>query len=275
MKIWIIKTFFSLLFLISSESGQLLFSQVTAGSVPTGASIINNVVDLNIIENEHDTTTYLDIDADGTQDIRIWFLKGYPPYDAPNLVAFYILNNSLSLCINSGLSGKTSLYELGDTLCTTGHEWGVDSFYIVGCYGGWTCTGDTTSINNKFIAYRKTITGEIGWIRVSMSLYSGVEPRTITFNINELLVLYLESGIIDLKDQITFDLAPNPTLDGRFEIQCSQGFSSIELFNSEGQLIKIFSMDGSDLYLPESKGLYLVKIRNEKGMYGSRKIIRL
>jgi hypothetical protein len=42
--------------------------------------------------------------------------------------------------------------------------------------------------NNKYLAYRKNATGEIGWIKVSMGLYSSDDPRTITFKIDELLV---------------------------------------------------------------------------------------
>jgi hypothetical protein len=106
MKNLILKTFFSLLVIILYGSEQTLYCQVTAGSVPTGTSIINNIVDLNIVEDEHDTTTFLDIDGDGTQDIRIWFLKGYPPGDGSNFVSFYTFNNSFSFCINSGQPGK-------------------------------------------------------------------------------------------------------------------------------------------------------------------------
>jgi len=275
MKNLITKAIYLLLVLNLNGSIQPIFSQVIAGSVPNGTSIIQNVVDLSIIEDEKDTTTYLDIDGDGSQDIKIWFLKGYPPTDASNFVSLYVLNNSFSFCINSGQPGKTSLYELGDTLCTTGHEWGVDSFYIIGCYGGWTCTGDTSSINDKYLAYKKNASGEIGWIRVSMSLYSGIEPRTITFKITELLALYLGTGINNLKDQIEFNVIPNPTLDGRFEIRCSEIFSKIEVFNAAGQLLKSYPANIHDLKLAESKGLYIVRIKDEKGLSGSQKIIRL
>jgi hypothetical protein len=274
MKNLTIKVIGALLVLNFHGSVQL-FGQVTAGSVPNGTSIIQNIVDLNIIEDDTDTTTYLDIDGDGSQDIKIWFFKGYPPSDGSNFVSLYVLNNSFSFCTNSGHPGKTSLYELGDTLCTIGHEWGVDSFYIIGCYGGWTCTGDTSSINDKYIAYRKNASGEIGWLRVSMSLYSGTEPRTITFKITELLGLYLGAGINNLKDQITFNLIPNPSLDGRFEIRCSERLSKIEVFNSEGQLLKSYPANSNDLTLPESKGLYVVRIIDENGLNGSRQIIRL
>jgi len=263
------------LLVLNFQGSVKLFGQVTAGSVPNGTSIIQNVVDLSIIEDDKDTTTYLDIDGDGSQDIKIWFFKGYPPSDGSNFVSLYVLNNSFSFCTNSGHPGKTSLYELGDTLCTIGHEWGVDSFYIIGCYGGWTCTGDTSSINDKYIAYRKNASGEIGWLRVSMSLYSDTEPRTITFQITELLGLYLGAGINNLKDQISFNLIPNPTLDGNFEIHSNDILSKIEVFNSEGQLLKSYPANSKDLTLPESKGLYIVRIKDENGLIGSQKIIRL
>jgi hypothetical protein len=103
----------------------------------------------------------------------------------------------------------------------------------------------------------------------------GIEPKTITFKITELLGLYLWAGINNLKDQITFNLIPNPSLDGRFEIRCSERLSKIEVFNSEGQLLKSYPANVNDLTLPESKGLYVVRIIDENGLNGSRQIIRL
>ncbi|MGB3078862.1 MAG: T9SS type A sorting domain-containing protein, partial [Saprospiraceae bacterium] len=193
----------------------------------------------------------------------------------PNTVAFFVLNHSFSFCTDTGLPGRPSYYEFGDTLCATGHEWGVDSLYTIGCFGGWNCTYDTASINNKYIAYRKTSTGEIGWINVSMSLYSGNEPRTITFKINELLALYLPNDIDNVENDLVFDVIPNPTIDGRFKIISDEIITGIEIFNSVGQRIKSVSENDMDVSLPESKGLYIVRIRNEKGLSGSRRVVRL
>lgn len=252
-----------------------LFSQVTAGSVPTGTSIIYNIVDLSIDEVNEDTITYIDIDGDGFQDIKIWFMKGDLEVDGAHEVIFFTIDNLFSLCVNLGLPRKTTLYEFGDTLCTTNHEWGADSIYEVGCMGGWFCPIDTSSIRDKYLAYRKNATGEIGWIKVSMSLYSGWDNDTITFKIDELLVLYLQSGTNNVKDQIDFDVVPNPTVDGIVEVRFPGKLSIIELFTPAGQLIKSYLPNDTVLILPESKGLYILRIKDEKGMIGIQKIVRM
>jgi len=252
-----------------------LFSQVTAGSVPPGTSIIYNVVDLSIDEVNEDTITYFDIDGDGSHDIKIWFLKGDLQVDGAHTVTFFAIDNSFSFCVNGGKPQKTIFYDFGDPLCTTNHEWGVDSIYEIGCVGGWFCPFDTSTVHDKYLAYRKNATGEIGWIKIAMRLYSGWDQDTITFKIDELLVLYLGSGTNSLKDKIDFDVVPNPTPDGIFEVIYPEKISSIELFNPAGQLIKSYLPNDTVLILPEDKGLYIVRVKNEKGMIGIQKIVRL
>jgi hypothetical protein len=269
------KTFFSLVVVILSCTTKPLFSQITAGSVPPGTSIVHNIVTLSLSEVGRDTITYFDIDGDASQDIKVLFMKENPEVDGSNSVSFFTINNAFSLCINSGQPGKAAWYEFGDTLCTTNHEWGVDSLYSVGCFGGWFCPLDTSSANNKYLAYRKNATGEVGWIKISMSLYAFNDSRTITFNIDELLVPYLASGIPNEKNQIKFDMVPNPTADGIIEIRCPKKISSIELFNPAGQLIQSYLTNDTAIKLPEDKGLYIVRIKDEKGWMGIQKIVRM
>lgn len=266
---------FSLVGIMLYISTQSLFSQVTAGSVPTGTSIIYNVVDLSIDEVNEDTITYFDIDGDGSQDIKILFLKGDLTVDGAHEVIFFAIDNSFSFCVNPGKPRKTTFFELGDTLCTTNHEWGLDSIYEVGCVGGWFCPFDTTYVHDKYLAYRKNATGEMGWIKISMSLYSGWDQDTITFKIDELLVLYLGSSTNKVRDQVDFNVLPNPTLDGIFEVRYPEKISVIELFNSAGQLIKSYLPNEDVLILPEGKGLYIVRIKDEKGLIGIQKIVRM
>ena len=269
------KICFSLVVVVLSISTQSLFSQVTAGSVPTGTSILYNVVDLSIDEVNEDTTTYIDIDGDGSPDIKIWFIKGDLTVDGTHEVTFFTIDNSFSFCVSPGQPRKTILYELGDTLCNTLYEWGVDSVNNVGCMGGWFCPIDTSSVHDKYLAYRKNATGEIGWIKISMSLYSGWDQDTITFKIDELLVLYLGSSTKNVKDQVDFDAVPNPTLDGIFEVRYPEKISSIELFTPAGQLIKSYLPNDALLILPESKGLYILRVKDESGRIGIQKIVRM
>ena len=269
------KIYFSLVILMLCISTHSLYSQVIAGNVPTGTSIIYNIVDLSIDEVNEDTITYFDIDGDGAQDIKIWFIKGDLEVDGAHTVTLFTIDNSFSFCANSGKPLKTILYEFGDTLCTNNHDWGLDSIYEVGCAGGWFCPLDTSSIHDKYLAYRKNATGEIGWIKISMRLFQGWENDTITFKIDELLVLYLGSGTNKLIDQIDFDVVPNPTPDGIFEVRCPEKISSIELFTPTGQLIKSYSPNDPVLILPEDQGLYIVRVKDEKGLIGIQRIVRM
>jgi Secretion system C-terminal sorting domain len=68
---------------------------------------------------------------------------------------------------------------------------------------------------------------------------------------------------------------PNPSVDGRFEIHSNEIITDIEIFNSAGQRIKSGLKNSRDLSLPESKGLYIVRIKNDKGLSGIRRVIRL
>ena len=269
------KIYFSLVILLLCISIQSLYSQAIAGNVPTGTSIIYNVVDLSIDEVNEDTITYFDIDGDGSQDIKIWFIKGDLQVDGAHTVTFFTIDNSFSFCASPGKPQKTIYYELGDTLCITNHGWGSDSIYEAGCAGGWFCPLDTAYVHDKYLAYRKNATGEIGWIKISMHLYQGWENDTITFKIDELLVLYLGSGTDQVKDQIDFDVVPNPTQDGIFEIRYPEKISSIELFNPAGQLIQSYLPNDDVFILPEGKGLYIVRVKNEKGLIGIQKIVRM
>jgi hypothetical protein len=274
-KTLIVKIYFSLVVIMLCCATPSLFSQVTAGSVPAGTSILYNVVDLNIDEVDEDNIAYFDIDGDGSQDIQIWFVNGNLEVDGAHLVTFFAIDNSFSFCINPGKPQKTTLYELGDTLCTSNHEWGVDSIYEVGCMGGWFCPLDTTYVHDKYLAYRKNATGEMGWIKVSMHLYTGSEHDTIAFKIDELLVLYVGTSTHNVKDQIDFGVSPNPTLDGIFEVRCPEKIAAIELFNSAGQHIKSYLPNEGALRLPEDKGLYIVRVKDDKGLIGIQKIVRM
>lgn len=73
-------------FLISELKGQIL-----AGEVPAGASIQYPDILLTRTADNSDTTTFLDIDQDGSVDVSILLYKGFPPADNPNQVLFYPL----------------------------------------------------------------------------------------------------------------------------------------------------------------------------------------
>ncbi|HZV68577.1 MAG TPA: T9SS type A sorting domain-containing protein [Saprospiraceae bacterium] len=252
-----------------------LQSQATAGYVPPGASVNFTPVELSIIENEHDTTTYLDLDGDGEEDVRIWLLKGYPPTDAPNMVVFFALDNTFTFCNGAGSPENLALYQFGDALCTNDENWGTDSIYTVGCYGGWNCIQDGSPVIDKYVAYKKNSSGEIGWIKISMSLFSGQDPIPVTFNISEMLVLHIGTGIHDKEESEIFNVLPNPTSDGRFVIENVNAISDIEIFNALGQCIERHTWNENQFQLPDQKGIYMIRLRDMNGKYSIRKIVRL
>ena len=252
-----------------------LFGQVVAGNVPPGSSISSQSVELRVIENEHDTITFLDPDGDGSNDVQILLAKGNTPSDAPNLVIFRTFGNRYSFCVEEENLTKIIHYNLGDTLCALNSEWGTDSLYIAGCYGGWNCTHDTAAVNDKFIAYKNNLTGETGWIKVSMSLYSQVDQIPVTFTISEMLVLYIGSGIYDANNTIHFDLMPNPTYDGQFVIKSEQNLSCIAIYSYYGQKLHHYKSASGEYSLPDMEGIYFICVVNAEGKTSTRKIIRL
>jgi len=249
--------------------------QVTAGDIPPGTSVIYSPVEFSITENEHDTTTYLDLDADGIEDVRIWFFKGNTPSDAPNMAIFFALGNTFSFCNVSDQPVRVALYSLGDTLCFNGGVWGVDSVYTAGCYGGWGCKHDESPVIDEYIAYKKISTGEVGWLKVSMSLYAQVDQIPVTFSISEMLVLALQSGVNEQSNSTNYEIVPNPTSDGYFSIKGIDEFESIDIFNASGQNISNGLNSSSQFCLPDEQGLYMVRIRDSKGLYSIQKVLRL
>ena len=256
--------------------GFSLFGQVTVGSIPSGTSVISNIIDLRIADLVLDTTAFLDIDEDGNQDIAIWLHTGAPFIDDPRLVIFYMLNDSFSICTDTAHENKyTHLYELGDTICTPGQEWGVLNFYTVGCNGGWGCHNGVTYITNKYLAYRNNATGDIGWMKISSSLFSGVTPDSITFTIFELLTYSTETGLDQGPESFEFDIYPNPIAGDRGYIHCSEKITEMALFTVQGQLLQTYTGDFNDIRIPDFQGLYILRVRNEKGNYAIEKFMKL
>jgi len=260
-------------FLICIGSMQMVFAQDTIGYIPPGTSIVHNIFDLGISEPIKDTLAFLDIDGDGTQDIQIWLHIGNPKIDDPLAASFIILNNSFSFCTSINQMYRTYLYNLGDTICASGQQWGTAIYYTVACYPALGCIMD--SITDQYLAFKKIATDEIGWMRVSAFIRYYPGPNSVSFTISELLALYEGTGINTVTNTFDFEVLPNPTMDGQIFIQCNERIDAIDLFNAQGQILKTYQGDLHDLILPETPGLYFIKIRNEKNQFSIRKIIRL
>lgn len=255
-----------------------LYAQVTAGSIPPGTSIIHDVVELSVTQMDHDTIAFVDIDGDGLDDVRIWLLKGFSNGDGINLLMFTSLNNAFSFCIDSGIFGIVSLFDYGEVLCGTGQHWSTDSVNTAACYGGWTCTWDTAvvSVSNRYMAYRKNATDEVGWLRVSMSLHSDQDDlKPVTFTISEMLGLYLTSGTQVVGNSDNFKVVPNPSIDGKFRIESDEVLTHVEIFRSDGRRVMVFPAGGKEFILPWEKGVYIIQGVNELGQHINTMIVRL
>ena len=252
-----------------------LTGQAIAGYVQPGTSIYYSPIELVIIENDQDTTTYLDLDNDGTHDIRIWLIKGNTPSDAPNMAILFSIGSTFSFCNNPELPESIALHSLGDTLCANGLGWGTDSIYTAGCYGGWNCTQDGSPVSDKYIAYRNNSTGEVGWLRVSMSLYAQVDQLPVSFTIYEFLHFDQQSGVDENSIPNHPQIIPNPTVDGNFSIQNNTEIKRIDIFDASGQHIFSYLSPNLQLRLPIERGLYIIRIRDSKGQNNIQRIIRL
>jgi|GEM_PF-2288563 len=268
---------FLTIFLLQFFASNTINGQAIAGAIPPGTSVIYSPVDLEVTEVDHDTTTYIDLDLDGTDDVKIKLHRGDISVDDAISTGFVALGNKFSFCNIPSQLERIALHGLGDTLCIDSNEWGLDSFYIVGCIGGWLCYQTNTEpiVIDEYIAYKKNATGEVGWLKISMDLYFLDSNAPITFSISEMLVLSLASDVHEQSKSTFFNILPNPTFDGYFSIQHEAEIETIEIFNSTGQTISAFSVTGKQFELTAEPGLYIVRIRDSKGRYASQKILRL
>ena len=114
-----------------------------------------------------------------------------------------------------------------------------------------------------------------GWIKVSMSLYSQQDQIPVTFTIHQMLVLFLGSSSYDATDSRLFNVVPNPTLDGHFVIHSNSEIIGVEIFNLSGQCLTTYHDMQKEYFLPDGKGVFIVRAMDMEGNYLVRKILRL
>jgi hypothetical protein len=257
-------------FLIIISQEMTSFAQVTAGSTPPGNSIFNPNINLSRTVSFTDTTGYLDLDCDGTDDIGLQLSMGMPAIDLPNGVILHELNSAFTICIDTGAIEVGSLFNFGDTLCTGYHLWYADSVYGFGCYGTFICYAPG-AVTNKYIAYKKTSTSEEGWIRISFDLMF----YPIILSVDTMLVLCVPSGISHSDTETYFHVGPNPTSSGKLNILSEEKLKAIEIYNSMGVLLKSFNGNEAEIVLPETNGIYLIRVQGISGTNSMRKVLRL
>jgi len=246
-------------------------AQVTAGSVRFGTSAINSNIHLLAAGNERDTATVLDLDCDGINDVRLYLYNGNLEVDGRNEARLILLNDSFSVCTDTGQAGLIALYNAGDTLCTGAHQWSADTNITLGCYGGFTmiCYQQYSTVD-KYIAYIKKSTQQIGWIKASFNLMAD----TLALSVKELLVLCKPEAVSEPDDAAHFNLSPNPSPDGKVKITRGERISWIEVFNCYGQVVKTFHGYSNEIVLPDQGGIYIVRLFYDSGIYFNRKVIR-
>jgi len=247
--------------LFLSIGSNISSAQVIAGSVPPGTSIQN----LNIMLSDSviglTVSDSFDIDCDGIKDIVLDLTKGNTIVDWPNELWFRLLNDSIEICTDTGgIHYTVPFYNGGDTLATGFHQWRSDSTHRLACGGGF-CWDGLHQATDKYFAYRKTSTQQIGWIKISFDLFGNI----VTTSVNEVLILCDENSTSEIENKFSFSISPNPTKDGKIKIQSSCRIKRIEIINSLGAIVNIIEGSGTEILLPADKGIYLVRMWNVKG----------
>ena len=245
-------------------------AQVIAGSTPAGTSIINPNLNLSVTGYYHDTVSFLDIDCDNINDIRVRLSACFPAVDCPNEVEFLNINNSYSLCSDVVPNWNPVFYNYGDTLCSGNYVWVTAPNYQLGCLGSLSCYPFPDMVTDKYLAYYKFSTQQVGWIKISFDL----TQLTITLAVSELVVLCDITSISHNTNEDTFYLSPNPTVDGKLNISWDKEISSVNIYNSLGKCIKSMAGNVKEFTLPEPGGLFFIRIYDLDGNSHLEKIYR-
>lgn len=274
MKLNISKDNFLFLVLCLS-SPQILFGQITAGTVPPGASKIDIAIDLSIEGYQVDTMAFVDLDCDENFDVCFRIYQGYPPGNEDNFAQLKILNDSFSICSDSNQPDAVKLYDYGDTLCSIGSQWSLDTVLIMGCYG-YNCEGlDQWNEKNKFIAFRKNTSGAIGWIMMNMNLFSDKAPQPITLTLPETMILCKINSTKNDYEELYFSVFPNPTYDGILTIENCEPMITTTLYDSNGKMIHTYLGNKKQIILPKMAGMYVLLVRFKSGTYQYKRIMKL
>ena len=252
-------------------------AQLSAGGGTSGASIIQTNINLNVPTIGDDTLVYLDIDCDSVNDLRILLFNGQIAIDEPNFIQLGILNNSIEICSDTATNWQVSYYNFGDPLCVgVGQQWRSDTSFFIACYGGFGCGGFQDQVSNKYIAYKKVSSQEIGWIRLSFDLVStGGSGSPVTLTIEEMLVLCSVNSVSDFDYENGIMCFPNPSSDGLVNIDSKEPIAQADVFNSIGKRVLLFQQDIKSIQLPDEEGIYMLRILTRNGKYNNFKIVRL
>jgi len=263
------KILFCFSFLFACMHGSLS-AQVIAGEVPPGMNLQNAEIHLSRWQSETDTSAYLDLDQDGSDDFRIKLFKGNLNINSPHTGSIYVLNDQYTICRKSTTPAYVIMCEEGDTLCPAA-TWDDDSAYGIACLGASFC--QIAEFTDTFIPYHDNLTDETGWIKADISLNTFTKD-TITFSISD-YVSRLSVGTKDQNKSVEeYTIVPNPTADGRFYVQGREDFEKVEIFDLTGQWVRTYDKGDANFMLPMIQGLYVIRIWNKDGKTVVMKVVR-
>lgn len=168
-----------------------LCSQITAGQIPMGMIASNPNISLSVPNIFGRDIGEFDLNCDSLADMRVRLFKGVSSIDGGNSCSIEILNTAYEICsggyvLIDGDSAKH--YAYGDTLhCGSGMQWSSNSFIALGNYGCFLCYGPS-QVADSYIAYKNTLSSEIGWIKLSFNIADfGLSTFAISLSITEIL----------------------------------------------------------------------------------------
>ncbi len=269
------RTILSILFFFAMMAGNdFVHGQVIAGITPSSAYAVNPNLNLSVVTIDDDTTGTLDLNCDNIPDLAIQLIKGFTAVDGASSVYLYILNTDYSICADtiSGMISLVKYYNDGDVIhCNGGFSWGTDTIYRLGDYGCMACQGPWT-ISNKYFAYNDGTS--IGWMKVSFDLVdNGGTTVGVTCSMTEFISYCNPNSIDENSIDNELQIGPNPTADGKINLQYKGKISEVEVYNSIGQKVD-FTLDETELILPDVKGVYVVKVKNSMGRSFSKSVVR-
>jgi hypothetical protein len=249
--------------------GHTTKAQINAGDVPTGTAAIP--FNINLVLNNANTTTSasLELDCDDQPEINVVLIQGQIALDDPNIARLDIVDQGLELCMGS--NDRPKYYAAGQVLdCSGTYDWGSVVMNVIGDYGGFFAVGPG-AVNDMYVAYR--LNGEIGWIRLSFNLESGI---SVDLQIPEALSLCGSGTGIDDPDALSaMSLFPNPSNgDGMIRVESPSVVQGIEVLDATGKMIARYGAATQVIAAPEAPGVYLVRARSIDGQWSIVRLMR-
>lgn len=256
----------SLLLIFSSVYLKRANGQTIAGVIPTGMTTINPHVSLSAATCFSSDSAAFSIDCKSSADIAVKIYKSATAVDGENTATLYVLNDTVSICYDTGSFGGPHYYNYGDTLnCIGSRKLVTDSIYQLGDAGCMLCFGPASE-TNMYLEYIKGT--QIGWIEISFNLNDGGScSLPITLSITS-VVSNCVSGIEELSANTEIHIYPNPN-DGKFTIENKRNEElRMDIYNILGEKVYSQQLNSATTQIDlgsQAKGLYLYRIVTLQG----------